>query len=103
MAAPKKKATKEVSITIPDITIPIPTFGTASPWIVPLFRKAHTNHHLAFAVLDSGIADPVTATVTFVIGVKVIQFEDVKVMKSPFIDMISIVAKKKPPVGSKTH
>jgi hypothetical protein len=99
MAVPKKKVTKEDSIFIPDITIPIPTFGTAGPRIVPLFRKAHTNHHLAFAILGSGVTDPATATVTFVIGSKVIEFEDIKIRKMLSIDMIAIVAKRKPGVG----
>lgn len=99
MAKSKKKAKKEAALIIPDITIPIPTVVTAGPRIVPLFRKAHTNHHLAFAVLDSGVPDPVAATVTFVLGAKTFHFEDIKVKKTLLIDMISIVAKRKPPVG----
>jgi hypothetical protein len=98
----KKKALKAISLPIPTIPITPPTF-LAGPRIVPLFRKAHTNHHLAIAILDSGITNPVAATVTFVLGAKVIQFEDIKVKKSPFIDMISLVAKRKPPVGPVLH
>ena len=103
MAKSKKTATKEDLTTIPDVTIPIPTFVTAGPQLVPLFRKSHTNHHLAVAILDSGITNPVAATVTFVLGTKVIQFEDIKVKKTPFIDMISLVAKRKVPAGPVFH
>ena len=99
----KKKEMKATSLPIPTIPIPFPVGVAAGPRLVPLFRKAHTNHHLAVAVLDSGITNPVAATVTFVLGTKVIEFEDVKVKKTPFIDMISLVAKRKVPAGPVFH
>jgi hypothetical protein len=100
MAASKKKPTKEISIPIPAIPIDFPPVGVAvSPRIVPLFRKAHTSHHLAIGVLGSGITSPVNATVTFVLGSKVIEFEDVKIKKILGLDFIALVAKRKPVTG----
>jgi len=101
MAASKKKPMKKITIPIPDIPFDFPpTFEVASaPRIVPLFRKAHTSHHLALAVLNSGISSPVAATVTFVLGSKVIEFEDVKIKKILGLDFIALVAKRKPASG----
>src|SRR4051794_31186506 len=87
------RSTKEKIKFIP-VPPPFPT--VAAPRIVPLFRKANTNHQLAIGILDSGITAPTAATITFVLGSKVILFEDIKI-KNIVGDFIAIVGKRKFP------